>query len=209
MSKLNAKPFTFQNEFTPDGEFLSGNSPSYRRVEEVEDAIAAIRKQTQDDAMASIEARIAASLEAILAQLSPTPEKISEIAKGLRNEAIDLAMTATKVVAGRALDEFGEDTASEAVAQAAKQLRQATRITVLVTPEAEAAIALRVQNMPGVNSNVSFIADPAARPGDWRIEFDDGAVGFDRDRTISVIEACLDQRKDDPVEDQLDLFGAA
>lgn len=209
MTGINAKPFVFENEFTPSGEYLSGAEAAYRRVEEVEESIASAREEAQAQSMATIEARIAASLEAIVAQLSPVAEVLTPIVEKTREDAIDLSMTAAKVVAGRALDEFGADTATEAIASAANALRRATRVTVFIPPETEQGVALRLENMPHLQGKVTFVADPAARPGDWRLEFEDGAVGFDRDSVIADVEACLEQRKSDPIEDQLDLFSVS
>lgn len=206
---LNAKPFEFTTEFTPNGEVLSGDKPAFRRVEEVERDLAKAREEGQAAAMASIEARIAKSLETIAAQLTPAEQVIGRTAASLRNDAVDLAMAAARRIAGAALDEFGADIAVEAIASAAAQLREAPEIVVVAPPETAHGAALRLDNMAGVSGKVRFEPDPTARPGDWRIEFAQGAVAHRREDVEKAIEDALEQRKNDPVESQLDLFGGA
>ncbi len=204
----DVKHFEFYTEFTPSGEILSGKKPAYKRVEEVEKEINQARASTQDAVMASVEARIATALETIAANLIPNEQVINQIALTLRNEAIDLAMAASATIAGKALDENGHKAAEDAVAEACKQLRSEPRLIVTVAPDAEMQIKMRLQNMPDIADRLHFVADPAARPGDWRIEFSGGAAEFSRDAVSEAVEKCLNNRKADPIEDQLDLFGA-
>ncbi|MFC7291466.1 hypothetical protein [Hirschia litorea] len=203
------KPFELYTEFTPTGEVLSGKKPAYKRVEEVEKEIHQARAQTQDAVMASVEARIATALETIAANLTPSEQVVNQVALTLRNQAIDLALAASTVIAGKALDEDGHKAAEEAVAEACKQLRSEPRLIVTVAPDAELPIKMRLQNMPDIADRLHFVADPTARPGDWRIEFNGGAAEFSRDAISETVEKCLNNRKADPIEDQLDLFGAA
>ncbi len=203
------KPFEFATEFTRNGEILSGQGAAYKRVEEVSKEVDQARTDTQTAVMASLEARIAQSMEAIASNLTPSKDVMAHIAEKIRNDAIDLALTAAKLIANRALDENGHAIAADAVAQAVKALPEAPELIVMVSPEAKDALELRLANMPNVAGRIRFEPDPAAKPGDWRIEFTGGGVGYDRDSVIETVENCLDQRKADPVEDQLELFGAA
>ena len=125
-----------------------------------------------------------------------------------RNQAIELALTAAKAIAGVALDKVGEDAAAEAVAEVVSEIRHSPHIVVCVTPEAAPKIAQRLQTMPDVANKVRFEANPTAQPGDWRIEFSDGAITFDREAVAQTVEDTLKRRLNDPVEAQLDLFNA-
>jgi flagellar assembly protein FliH len=127
----------------------------------------------------------------------------------LRNEAIDLAMAASKVIADEALNAYGNDKAIEAIAEACAQLRSEPEIIVTLPPEAEQGVKLRLENMPQIQSAIHYVADPNAKPGDWKIEFKGGSVSFNRDDVAQQVEACLNRRKDDPVDDQMNLFGTA
>ena len=206
---INAKPFEFHTEFTPEGEILSGEKHAFKRVETVEKEVAAAREDAQKQVMSSLDARVAASAEAIAKQLLPAHKVIADVARTLRNDAIDLAMASATVIAGKALDENGFETGSEAVAVAARDLRDAPVIVVLAPPETEQALTMKLGNMPELKGKVRFESASGAKPGDWRIEFSDGAVEFSRDDVIRTVTDQLERRKDDPVEDQLDLFGAA
>ena len=206
---LKTKPFEFTNEFTPTGEFLSGDKPSFKRTETVEQETAQARAEGEAAAMATIEARIATALEQILAQLTPVEQVVTEIASDLRNDAIDLALAASRTIAGKALEDFGADMAREAITQAASQLRDAPEILIIAAPEVAQGAALRLENSASPPAKVRFHADPVAKPGDWRIEFPQGAVAHDREKIEKAVENALEQRKNDPVESQLDLFGGA
>lgn len=205
----SAKPFEFITEFTPTGEVLTGKKPDFKRVSEVEAEVKQARENTQAAVMASVEARIATALETIAASLTPSEQVVANIATTLRNEAIDLALAASETIAGKALDENGHEAAENALAEACKQLRSEPRLVVTIAPDAEQAVKMRLQNMPDIAERLHFIADPAAKPGDWRIEFNGGAAEFNRDAIQQTVENCLNNRKEDPIEDQLDLFGAA
>ncbi len=204
-----ATPYEIFTEFTPTGEVLTGKKPDFKRVDEVEKEVSQARENTQAAVMASVEARIATALETIAANLTPSEAVVSKIATSLRNEAIDLAMAASETIADRALDENGHEAAKEAIAEASKQLRSEPRLIVTIPPDAETMVKLRLENMPDIAERIHFVADPAAQPGDWRIEFQGGAAAFSRDAIKQTVEDCLNNRKADPIEDQLDLFGAA
>ena len=206
---ISTKPFEFTTEFSAAGEVLSGEKAEYKRVEEIEQDLVRARAEGEAAAMATIEARIAASLETILATLTPVEQVMAQTAAGLRNEAIELAMAAARRIAGKALDEFGEHIAIDAIADAARQLRDTPEILVIASPETAQGAALRLENNPSVNAKIRFHADPSARPGDWRIEFASGAVSHNRETVEKAIEDALEQRKNDPVESQMDLFGGA
>ena len=201
------KPFEFVNEFTPDGQMLTGDAPAYKPVETVEQEVQQARAETQAAVMTSVDARTAASLEAVLSQLKPAQDVIAAISASLRNEAIELAMAAANTIAGIALEKHGAEAAAESVASVVSELKAAPYLVVSIPPESAPAIAQRLQSMPDVTNKIRFEANPNAQPGDWRIEFSDGAITFDRNTVTQSIEEALNRRQNDPVEDQLDLFG--
>ena len=206
---INARPFEFKNEFTPSGEVLNGEKPSFVRVDEMEQRVNQARAEGEAAAMASLESQILQSLQMIAGTLTPVEQVVGRIATSLRNDAIDLALVSSKQIAGKALEEFGADHAAEAIAAAAKQLRDVPEILVLAAPDIAQGASMRLENLPGMNAKIRFHPDPAARPGDWRIEFSQGAVAHSAEAVEQAVEKALNQRKEDPVEDQLDLFGGA
>ena len=205
----SAKPFTFINEFTADGEILSGAKPTYVPVSDVEAKMQKARAEADAMARQGEEARIASALEAIANQLKPVLEIVSHTTQQLRAEAIELGLAAAKTIADRALDENGHQAAADAIAKTTQTLKDNPVLIISAAPEVEKEVSARLQNIPGFDARIQFEADPNAKPGDWRVEFSNGVKEFSRESVEQAIEALLDQHKSDPGEVQMDLFGAA
>jgi hypothetical protein len=61
----------------------------------------------------------------------------------------------------------------------------------------------------GQGMKIAFVANPNAKPGDWLVQWGEGAAGFSRDHVEATIDATVSARLADPVEPQLELFSAA
>jgi flagellar assembly protein FliH len=70
--------------------------------------------------------------------------RLSEEAQSLRQEATDVALIAARVIAGSALDAFGEEAVADILATAASQLRDTPRLVVRVSPDLAATIEERL-----------------------------------------------------------------
>jgi len=199
--------FQFGTEFTPAGDVVGG--PQQRFFSRAEaDQLAA-------KALAEGEARARqkgfASVDQIVAHLSPVSAQLAQVADTLRREAAELAMIAARKIAGHALDDAGTEAAAAAIAETVRLLKASPVIVVSLAPEAIPEVEQRMEQLrrQGRGADISFVGDAKARPGDWRVEWTEGSAGFSREQVEAAIEAIINARLEDPVEPQLKLFSAA
>jgi flagellar assembly protein FliH len=204
---VQTSPFLFATEFNADGEVLSGPEPKYISRDEADQLAARARAEGE----ARAKQAGFASVDRIVVTLAPVAVKLSAVAEQLRAEAAELAMIAAKRIAGAALDRQGEEIAAAAIADVIRQLKLNPAIIVAIAPDSVPAVERRLEQLraQGVGGSVSFAPDPSAKPGDWRVEWEDGATGFSRDAVEAAIDTIIASRLQDPVAPQLDLFAAA
>jgi flagellar assembly protein FliH len=203
--------FAFEAEFTPAGDVVGGPARKFVPREEVDQVAAKALAEGEARARQAAEVKGFASVDRIVAHLAPVSAQLAEIAETLRREAAELALIAARKIAGAALDQAGDKAAADAIAEAVRLLRNNPVIVVSLAPESLPEVERRIDQLrrQGRTINLSFIADPAAKPGDWRVEWAEGSVGFSREQIEATIEAAINARLQDPVEPQLELFSAA
>jgi flagellar assembly protein FliH len=208
---MSAQPFSFETEFLPTGEVIGGPQRKYFSREETDQLAAKALADGEAKARQTAEVKGFASVDRIVAHLSPVSAQLAQIADTLRREAAELAMIAAKRIAGTALDQAGEKAAAEAIAQAVRLLKKNPAIIVTLAAESLPEVERRMEQIRrnGQGASMTFIADPSAKPGDWRIEWADGSVGFSREQVEAAVDAVVSARLEDPVEPQLELFSAA
>jgi flagellar assembly protein FliH len=199
--------FSFETEFTPDGDVIGGPKRKYVLREEADQIAASARA----DGEAKAHARGFASIDRIVNHLAPVSAQLASIADALRREAAELALIAAQKIAGDALDKAGAAAAANAIAETIRLLKNNPVIIVSISPDSLAEVEQRIEQLKrqGRAGNMSFIVDPNARPGDWRVEWTDGAAGFSREQVEATIASLIRARLEDPVEPQLELFSAA
>jgi flagellar assembly protein FliH len=210
MTEPAARAFAFETEFTPNGEVIGGPARKYLTRQEADILAAEARAEGERKTAQSVDARSAAHIERIAGQLHPVQPRLAELADQLRREAAELAMIAAKRIAGAALDANGIENAAQAIEQAIRLLKSGPSVIVTAAAEAQPEIERRiagVPRLPGAGA-ITVMADAKARPGDWKIEWAEGAIGFSREDVEAAIDAIIEQRLEDPIEDQLDLFAA-
>jgi flagellar assembly protein FliH len=207
MTQSAPTAFKFATEFTPAGDVVGG--PQQRFFSRAE------ADQLTAKALAEGEARARqkgfASVDQIVAHLSPVSAQLAQIADTLRREAAELAMIAARKIAGQALDAAGTEAAAAAIAETVRLLKSSPVIVVSLAHEAIPEVEQRMEQLrrQGRGADISFVGDAKARPGDWRIEWAEGSAGFSREQVEAAIEAVINARLQDPVEPQLELFSAA
>lgn len=211
MTQAPARTFAFDTEFTPDGDVIGGPARKFYTRDEVEKLSADARTDGEAKAGVAHQAKGYASIDRIALHLAPVAPQLAAIAEALRRDAAELAMIAAARIAGHALDANGAKTAAAAVESAARFLRNAPGVIVTAASEAGPEIERRLEHLQreGRISSIRFSPDPQAKPGDWRVEWAEGSVGFSRDQVEAAVNAIIEERLSDPVEPQLELFNVA
>lgn len=211
MTQSAATPFAFETEFTPAGDVVGGPQRKYYSREEADQLAAKALADGEARARQTAEVRGFASVDRIVAHLSPVSAQLAQLADTLRREAAELALIAAKKIAGEALDKAGAEAAAAAIAETVRLLKHNPVITVSLAPESIPEVERRMDQLrrAGRAVDMNFIADPAAKPGDWCVEWAEGSTGFSRDQVEAAIDAVVNARLQDPVEPQLELFSAA
>jgi flagellar biosynthesis/type III secretory pathway protein FliH len=205
--EASRRTFAFQTEFTPAGDIVGGANRKFYTRDEVDQMSASARSEGEKQA----QARGYASIDRMTGHLAPVAPQIAALAETLRREAAELAMIAASRIAGHALDANGIKVAAEAIASAVRLLKNAPNVVVSAAPDAAPEIDRRLDALrkEGRVSAVAFAPDPKAKPGDWRVEWAEGSVGFSRDDVEAAINAVIEARLNDPVAPQLELFSVA
>jgi flagellar assembly protein FliH len=204
----NPTPFAFRTEFTPHGDIVGSPNQSFLTRQQAEALAAGARRDGEEAVRQTTEANFTAAFERISLHLARVEPLLALIADQLRREAAELALAAARAIAGKALDQHGANIAAEAIAEVVQSLKAKPEIIVSAPPAAMPAIEARIAGMrpPGA---VTFRPEPAARLGDWRVEWGEGAMAFRREDIEAAVNAAIADRLAAPVETQLDLFNAA
>lgn len=204
------RTFSFETEFTPQGEVLRGPDRKYFSREEADQLAAKARADGELKARQTVEAKGFASVDKIVAHLAPVAAQLAGIAEQLRAEAAELAMIAARKIAGNALDKAGDEAASNAIIEVIRQLKLNPVVTVSISPESINEVERRMEQLrrQGLGANIAFVPDANARPGDWTVVWGEGSAGFSREGVEAAIEAIIKARLEDPVAPQLELFSA-
>lgn len=171
-----------------------GSRTSTRRKALTEDDIAAARAEGHAqgiaDTNASLERASSDALRAIASLMQMMLGRLSEEAHSLRIDAAEVAIAAARVVAGTALDAFGEEAVTDIVTTAVAQLRDVPRLVVRVSPDLAETIEARLigcAREAGFNGEIAVRADPDANTGDCTLDWGDGAITHDRTAAFEAI----------------------
>ncbi len=199
---MNARAFAFETEFTPQGEVVGGAQRKFYSRDEADALAAAARSEAEARTRQQVEARGVASVDRIVGHLAPVAPQLAALADALRREAAELALIAARKIAGAALDARGAEVAADAVMNAVRLLRHGPSVVVSAAPDALGEIERRMEALTrdGRIKSVSFVSDAAARPGDWRVEWAEGSVGYTRADVEAAIDAAVNARLNDPVD---------
>ena len=210
MTQPASTRFSFETEFTPQGEILRGPDRKYFSREETDQMAAKARAEGEVKARQTVEAKGFASVDKIVAHLAPVAAQLAGIAEQLRAEAAEMAIIAARKIAGSALDKAGDEAAANAISEIVRQLKLNPVITVSVAPESISEVERRMEQLrrQGLGANLAFVPNAEAKPGDWTVVWGEGSAGFSRQGIEATIEAILNARLQDPVAPQLELFSA-
>ncbi len=210
MTQPASTRFSFETEFTPQGEILRGPDRKDFSREETDQMAAKARAEGEVKARQTVEAKGFASVDKIVAHLAPVAAQLAGIAEQLRAEAAEMAIIAARKIAGSALDKAGDEAAANAISEIVRQLKLNPVITVSVAPESITEVERRMEQLrrQGLGANLAFVPNAEAKPGDWTVVWGEGSAGFSRQGIEATIEAIINARLQDPVAPQLELFSA-
>jgi flagellar assembly protein FliH len=184
------------SKFTFDTEFLGGESrqtPAARArqkqtltVEELENLLAAARREGEKCAQAALDRTIAALTISLRAVLDASHVEMEE----LRNDSACLALAMAKKIAPAALAALPAGDVEAALRQAMHQAFSEPRITLRAAPEVIQALEPSLAGIAqeeGYEGRVQVAADPAMTGADCRIEWRGGGA----ERSESIIENAL------------------
>lgn len=205
------RAYLFETEFLPNGDIVGGPQRKFLSRQEADQLAIKAGVEAEARARQTVEAKGFASVDRVVAHLAPITPQIAAIADTLRREAAELALIAAKRIAGDALDERGGMIAAIAIDRAVRLLKTMPSVIATAAPESAAEIERRMEQLrrEGRVKSITFVPDARSKPGDWRIEWGEGAMGFSRDDVEAQIDSIIRDRVEDPIEPQLDLFGAA
>ena len=159
--------------------------------DDVEAARAAGYEAGRDDSVAQAERASAEALRAIARQMQLMLGRQADEAEGLRADAVDVVLTATRAIAGRALDDFGQAHVEALITDAVSHLRDIPRMVIRVAPE----LAERTQaQLIGAAHEAGFTGDIIIRPdadaqsGDCTLDWGDGLIVHSRAAALAAIE---------------------
>ncbi len=204
---MSGSAFIFDTEFSPEGDVLQGGERSFYSRNEATELASRARQEGEQAA----QAQGVAALYAFMSNIGAIHAGLAQAAAQVREEAAELALAAARKIAGAALDANGQAAAAEALSEAIRNLKSGPAIIVSVPKDAMQALLPHLEKLKASGAADAIRLEPNdnARPGDWRIEWDDGAQSFDREQVADAVEAAVRARLQDPVATQPDLFSAA
>lgn len=181
--------FAFEREYAADGTVLRDGECIRRMFTEAEaqamaDAAAKQAAEGHAAKMAETLRQVSGRMQAVLARMDDESE-------AMRADAVRLALSAARVIAGAALERYGADTIESCAREALAELRAEPRLAVRVAPHLVEEIAGRLDGEAarlGFEGAVIVRADEDVSAGDVVLEWRAGAV----ERTAADIEARLE-----------------
>lgn len=188
------KPYAFDREYATDGTVLRDGEKIKRVL--IEEEAAERTRLAVEEALKTEEAQASQAavdaLKVLTGKIQILIARMDEESKHLREEAAMLATAAARKIAGKALEEYGEETIAECVKEAMRDLKSEPRVAISVAPHIADSIADRLYDAAdrmGFEGAVVVRADEETATGDCSLEWRAGLI----ERTASDVEARIDQ----------------
>jgi flagellar assembly protein FliH len=189
-TKTTAPKFTFDTEFSGAADRPTAAARARQKqtltAEELENLLAAARREGENCAQAALDRSIAALTISLRAALDTRRAELEE----LRDDAARLALAMAKKIAPAALAAQPTGDVEAALRQAMHQAFAEPRITLRAAPAVIQTLEPRLAGIAheeGYEGRVQIAADPAMTGADCRIEWRGGGA----ERSESVIESAL------------------
>lgn len=207
-SSTETDKFPFSAEFGEDGRILNEGQSKFRRYTstELEEAVEAARVEAIQSVEAETQRRLAASAEAMLAQLEPVLPHAVELATRLRREAAELALNLARQISGVALAQFPKEAVEASLKASTELLPQKVTLILKVAPELEPELGPLLDQMKSAQLDLQVEADPSAVPGAWSVSWDKGGLSHDPAELAEQLADIVQQYLVQPINPQGDLF---
>ncbi|MCW5723325.1 MAG: hypothetical protein KIS81_00035 [Maricaulaceae bacterium] len=185
-----ARKFTFDTEFSSEGEILR-DGERVRRILTEEEA-EALRQEAFHEGRQTEAAAGADALRAIASQMQLIITRLHGDAEILRAEAAHLAVAAARKIAAEALAQWPEETILALAREAMADLRGEPRFSVHCDPALAETLATRLgeaAKAAGFDGAVRVRGQDGMRGADCRLEWGSGAVERSADEIGERLEA--------------------
>ena len=149
-------------------------------------------KEGQAASLELAEKQTAESLRAIANMMQLLLGRVATEAEQLRQDAVDLALVSAKAIAGSAINANNEIQVSNYLKEALGSLSDNPRLVVKVPSASLESLSpklLETAEECGFSGKLDIRGDDEARLGDCAIEWQNGAIRFEKDEIIKKIEA--------------------
>lgn len=191
------RKYGFDTEFAPDGAIVK-DAPKKLTPEEIAAECAAAYERGKHDATAQAERHAAVALQALADAASAVLTRLDAESRAMRDEAAQVALSASRKIAGVAINQFGVERAQAAVEAAMDALRTQPRLIVKLPPQTADELKPRIAAMCETHAYAGAIlvrAEPSARAGEVVIDWADGVISMNPDdaaaRITELVEAAL------------------
>lgn len=200
-SAITSRPFVFDTEFDVEGTVVRPSSfrPAKRAYmpAEVEALVAQGRVEAREAALGEVESIRVMALSAIGEVLASSMPALTHIAQTHREQSVDLAMAAARVIAAAALDHLPAGPLQSALETLGQEIDAAPRLVIraagLDEPTRTSLQALCVD--AGFSGVVAFREDLSLSLAAFQLEWADGRADFDpaaaADRIALAVSAAL------------------
>lgn len=181
--------------FAPiDGANFGANRPRKKILTEAEVALqrAEAFKEGEAASQATAERQTAESLRSIAHMMQMILGRVAAEAEQLRQDAIDLALASAKAISGAAINANNEAQVSAYLKEALSSLCDSPRLVVKVPSQSIDLLKdklMATAEEAGFGGKLDIRGDDEARLGDCSIEWQNGAIRYEKEEIIEKIEA--------------------
>jgi flagellar assembly protein FliH len=196
MSQAPPLKFSFDTVFDNAGD-VAYAAPRPKRsftAEEVETISQAAKAEGERTALASIAARQADALAAIVAACGQALPRLAEVAHSHRVGSAELALACARSIAAAALDRFPEAPVRAAIESLAREIEAAPRLMVTADPELAdglQAVLGEAAAAGGYQGAIQVRVDAGLASHAFTLDFGDGSASFDPDAAADRVALAL------------------
>lgn len=196
-SAAPSRPFAFDTEFDSDGVVLQASAwrPAKRSYspDEVEMLVAQARAETREQTLTELAGIQSMALSTIGQALNAAAPALTQVAQQHREQSVELALAAARVVAAASLDRFPHGPLQAALEALGQEIDASPRL-VIRTGELTDETRVQLEQLgadAGFSGVVAFRDDPGLPTAAFRLEWADGRADFDPDNAFARMAEAL------------------